>query len=105
MNKPILIFIVTTALLSTIQWTSADEIKTASQIAKSVKRPAGAPQLSDVSMRLFKKRKDKAEWEATELLISDPDFALARLEFAFPFKDPRVLDSLLAGLREAGLPD
>ena len=48
---------------------------------------------------------DKAEWEAAELLVSIPDFALTRLEFAFPFKDPRALDTLMDGLRKAGLPD
>jgi len=48
---------------------------------------------------------DQAEWEAAEVLVSVPDFALARLEFAFPFKDPRALDTLLDGLKKAGLPD
>jgi len=49
--------------------------------------------------------RDRAEWEATELLVLNPDLTLARLEFAFPFSDPRELDALLAGLRVAGLPD
>ena len=47
----------------------------------------------------------RAEWEATELLVLSPDFTLTRLEFAFPFKDPRKLDALLDGLRKAGLTD
>jgi len=49
--------------------------------------------------------RDRAEWEATELLVLSPDFALTRLEFAFPFKDPLKLDALLDGLRKAGLTD
>lgn len=48
---------------------------------------------------------DMAEWEAIELMVSNPGFSLARLDFAFPFKDSRVLDSLLDGLTKAGLPD
>jgi TolB-like protein/DNA-binding winged helix-turn-helix (wHTH) protein/Tfp pilus assembly protein PilF len=49
--------------------------------------------------------RDRAEWEATELLVLSPDFTLTRLEFAFPFKDPLKLDALLDGLRKAGLRD
>jgi TolB-like protein/DNA-binding winged helix-turn-helix (wHTH) protein/Tfp pilus assembly protein PilF len=48
---------------------------------------------------------DQAQWEADELLIANPGFSLARLEFAFPFKDPRALEELLEALRKAGLPD
>jgi TolB-like protein/Tfp pilus assembly protein PilF len=48
---------------------------------------------------------DKAEWEATELLVASPEFSLSRLKFAFPFRDRRILNKLLDGLREAGLPD
>jgi TolB-like protein/DNA-binding winged helix-turn-helix (wHTH) protein/Tfp pilus assembly protein PilF len=47
---------------------------------------------------------DLAEWEVTELLIANPGFSLARLDFAFPFKDPRAREQLLDGLRKAGLP-
>ncbi len=47
---------------------------------------------------------DAAAWEATELLVANPNSALARLEFAFPFKDPRTLDTLFDALRDAGLP-
>ena len=46
----------------------------------------------------------EAEWEAAELLAASPEFALDRLERAFPFKNPRTLDVLLDGLRKAGLP-
>jgi TolB-like protein/DNA-binding winged helix-turn-helix (wHTH) protein/Tfp pilus assembly protein PilF len=49
--------------------------------------------------------RDRADWEATELLVLSPDFTLTRLEFAFPFKDPLKLDVLLDGLRKAGLTD
>lgn len=48
---------------------------------------------------------DRAEWEAIELMVLSPEFTLKRLEFAFPFKDPRVLDSLLDGMKKAGVPD
>lgn len=48
---------------------------------------------------------EEAEWEAAELLAESPGFALNRLESAFPFKDPRMLDSVLDGLRKAGLPE
>jgi TolB-like protein len=46
---------------------------------------------------------ESAEWEAIELLMLNPGFSHANLEFAFPFKDPRVLDTLLDGLLRAGL--
>ncbi|MEN8132286.1 MAG: winged helix-turn-helix domain-containing protein [Pseudomonadota bacterium] len=48
---------------------------------------------------------DRAEWEATELMVLSPGFSISQLEFAFPFKDPRVREALLAGLRKAGLPN
>lgn len=48
---------------------------------------------------------DSAEWEVTELLALSPDLTIGRLEFAFPFRDPRELDVLLDGLRMAGLPE
>ena len=35
--------------------------KTACEIAEKSKQPKGAPRLSDVSMRLFVKRKDESE--------------------------------------------
>lgn len=46
---------------------------------------------------------ESASWEAGELQVLDPDFALDKLGFAFPFKDPRVLARLLDGLKRAGL--
>jgi len=49
--------------------------------------------------------RDRADWEAIELLILNPNFTLTRLEFAFPFQDPRELDKLLSGLKMAVLPD
>jgi TolB-like protein/DNA-binding winged helix-turn-helix (wHTH) protein/Tfp pilus assembly protein PilF len=48
---------------------------------------------------------DMAEWEAAELIVASPDLAITRLEFAFPFKDPRALENILAALRKAGLPE
>jgi adenylate cyclase len=48
---------------------------------------------------------ESAEWEAAELLALSPDVTLARLELAFPFKDPRALSTLLEGLRKAGVPE
>jgi adenylate cyclase len=48
---------------------------------------------------------DAAEWEVGELLTASPDLSLARLELAFPFKNPRELDLVLGALKEAGLPE
>ena len=48
---------------------------------------------------------ERAQWEAIELMVLNPQFSLTQLEFAFPFKDPRQLDVLLDGLRKAGLSD
>lgn len=49
--------------------------------------------------------RERSEWETTELMVLNPNFSLSRLGFAFPFKDPRMLETLLDGLRKAGLPD
>jgi TolB-like protein/DNA-binding winged helix-turn-helix (wHTH) protein/Flp pilus assembly protein TadD len=49
--------------------------------------------------------RDAAEWEVAELLVANPDAALTRLELAFPFKDPRALETLFDALRSAGLPE
>lgn len=46
---------------------------------------------------------DDASWEASELRVLQPDFDLDRLEFSFPFKDPRELTTLLQGMELAGL--
>jgi len=48
---------------------------------------------------------DRAEWEAIELMVLNPNFSLEWLEFAFPFKDLRELEVLMEGLRKAGLSD
>lgn len=48
---------------------------------------------------------DRAEWEAAELLVLLPDITLSRLEFSFPYMDPRDFDVMLDGLRAAGVPD
>jgi adenylate cyclase len=50
-------------------------------------------------------RIEDAEWEAQELLSSNPKFSLKRISHALPFKDPAQLEVLLDGLRKAGLPD
>lgn len=48
---------------------------------------------------------DEAQWQAAELTQLNPDFSLARLQYAFPFVDQSVRDKLLNGLRKAGLPE
>jgi TolB-like protein len=49
--------------------------------------------------------RDLAEWEIDEALVASPQLSLARLAFAFPFKDPRLQDAVLNALRQANLPD
>ncbi len=49
--------------------------------------------------------RDLAEWEIIEALAASPNLTLARLEFAFPFKDPRIQESVLSALHDASLPD
>jgi adenylate cyclase len=48
--------------------------------------------------------RDLAEWEIEEALVASPQLALARLASAFPFKDPRLQETVLSALRHAGLP-
>lgn len=48
---------------------------------------------------------DLAEWEIDEALVASPELALARLAFAFPFKDPRLQETVESALRHASLPD
>ena len=48
---------------------------------------------------------DEAQWQAAELTLQNPDFSIARLQYAFPFVDQSVRDKLLNGLRKAGLPE
>lgn len=47
---------------------------------------------------------DEARWEVAELVVASPHLAVNRLEFAFPLKNPRVLETVLESLRIAGLP-
>lgn len=47
--------------------------------------------------------RELAAWEIDEALIASPDLTLARLAFAFPFKDPRAEQVALSALRTAGL--
>jgi TolB-like protein/DNA-binding winged helix-turn-helix (wHTH) protein/Tfp pilus assembly protein PilF len=49
--------------------------------------------------------RDLAEWEIIEALAASPNLSLARLEFAFPFKDPRIQESVFSALHDASLPD
>ena len=46
---------------------------------------------------------DEAQWQAEVLTLLNPDFSLARLQYAFPFRDQPVRDRVLQGLRQAGL--
>lgn len=46
-----------------------------------------------------------AAWEIDEALIESPHLTMARLAFAFPFKDPRTEEMALDALRAAGLRD
>jgi TolB-like protein/DNA-binding winged helix-turn-helix (wHTH) protein/cytochrome c-type biogenesis protein CcmH/NrfG len=46
---------------------------------------------------------ESASWEAEQILGSNPDFSVARMEEAFPFKDPDDVRHFVGGLRLAGL--
>jgi TolB-like protein/DNA-binding winged helix-turn-helix (wHTH) protein/Flp pilus assembly protein TadD len=46
----------------------------------------------------------EAEWEVAELLVASPLLTLERLEFAFPFQNHRVMETVMDSLRNAGLP-
>jgi TolB-like protein/DNA-binding winged helix-turn-helix (wHTH) protein/Tfp pilus assembly protein PilF len=46
---------------------------------------------------------DSAAWEADTILTLNPDFSVARMEQAFPFKDPAEIRHFVDGLRLAGL--
>lgn len=48
-------------------------------------------------------RVEDSRWEAEEFRVANPGFTPQQLAFAFPFKDPRILERLLRGLRGAGL--
>ena len=45
---------------------------------------------------------DSASWEAEQVLSSNPDFSVARMEESFHFKDPAELKHFTDGLRLAG---
>ena len=47
-------------------------------------------------------RQEDAQWEAEQVLMSDPNFSLKRLPQAFPFKDKKELDHIVGALRKAG---
>jgi hypothetical protein len=47
---------------------------------------------------------DEAEWEVAELLVASRPLSLNRLEFAFPFRNHRVLETVKDSLTKAGLP-
>jgi tetratricopeptide (TPR) repeat protein len=46
---------------------------------------------------------ESASWEAEQILGSNPDFSVARMEEAFPFKNPDDIRHFVDGLRLAGL--
>jgi len=48
-------------------------------------------------------RLDEAKWEIAQVLTVNPEFSLARISRAFPFKDPSDLERFVGGLRLAGL--
>ncbi len=45
---------------------------------------------------------DNANWEAEQVLSSNPNFSVARMEESFHFKDPEELKHFTDGLRLAG---
>jgi adenylate cyclase len=50
-------------------------------------------------------RSAEAQWEAQEILALDPSFSIARVEQAFPIRDPEYRERFVNDLRRAGLPD
>lgn len=57
--------------------------------------------LAAVCVRLG--QQDDAEWEASEVVVVDPNFSLARWADSQPYKDPALLQDILDDLRQAGL--
>lgn len=45
---------------------------------------------------------DDANWEAEQVLSSNPEFSVTRMEESFHFKDPAELKHFTDGLRLAG---
>lgn len=50
-------------------------------------------------------RTEDAEWEAEQILLSDPNFRLGPLTHIFPFKDPADLEQFNVALRKVGFED
>ena len=50
-------------------------------------------------------RHDEAAWEIDEMLTTNPDLHLTNLLFAFPHKDPEVVDTFKKALRQLDLPE
>lgn len=48
---------------------------------------------------------EEASWQVDQLLLNHPDFSLASLDHAFPFKETSIRQQLLDSLRQAGLPE
>lgn len=46
---------------------------------------------------------ESARWEAEQILTTDPNFSLKRVEGTLPFKDPADRERVPEGLRKAGL--
>jgi adenylate cyclase len=50
-------------------------------------------------------RPGDAEWEVAEIQVLNPEDTLTHLRRTLPIRDPAILESLLADLEEAGLPE
>jgi adenylate cyclase len=50
-------------------------------------------------------RLEEARWEAQEILALDPSFSIARIDQAFPIRDPDYRERFVRDLRRAGLPE
>jgi TolB-like protein/DNA-binding winged helix-turn-helix (wHTH) protein/tetratricopeptide (TPR) repeat protein len=46
---------------------------------------------------------EAANWEAEQVMAANPEFSIARMAQAFPFKDPADLEHFISALRLAGL--
>jgi uncharacterized protein HemY len=45
---------------------------------------------------------DDADWQREEVLISNPEFSLQKIERAFPFKEAKDREHFMGALRKAG---